>query len=73
MMISDAGIFGLSRLHTVEIELNRRWTQMDADEESRQSPKNQGPNGYPAGSGLAQCFLPVFICVHLRLKGIVPA
>jgi hypothetical protein len=48
------------------MHINRRSTQMDADEESRQSPKKRGSNGYSAGSGLDQLFRSVFICVHLR-------
>jgi len=47
------------------MHFNRRWTQMDADEEKGPSPKYRGPDGHPVRFGLDQRFLPVFICVHL--------
>jgi hypothetical protein len=58
--------FRLSRNQAIEKKLNRRCTQMDADEERWQSPKNQGHDGYSGMYGLDQLFRPVFICVHRR-------
>jgi hypothetical protein len=60
----------LIRNHAVEKKLNRRLTPMDADEERRQGPKNQGPNGCAALVGLDQLFRPAFICVYLRLSAV---